>query len=124
MNITAKNFDLTPSIREYIEKKGTQALSALPDAPTHIDVEVDRTTNHHQKGDVFHVRFHVQIPHGELYAEETTEDLYAAIDIAAQELQRQSEDDKEKKQTRQRKARRTMRSWKSIMSFWNSDSAE
>lgn len=122
MNITAKNFDLTDAIHDYIEKKVSAALASLNGDVIHNDIEVDRTTKHHTKGDVFHVRIHVQIPHGELYAEETAEDLYAAIDIASGEILRQVTDVKTKRQSLQRKARRTSRSLKSILTFWKNDS--
>lgn len=116
MNITAKNFELTDAIKQYIEKKFTAALEDLNGDATHIDIEVDRQTKH-QKGDVFHVRGHVQVTHGDLYAEETQADLYAAIDICCDELQRQVRDRKGKRQAKERKGRKTRRALKSFFGF-------
>jgi putative sigma-54 modulation protein len=117
MNITAKNFELTDAIKQYIEKKFTTALEGLNGDATHVDIEVDRQTKHH-KGDVFHVRGHVQVTHGDLFAEETQIDLYAAIDVCSDELQRQVRDRKGKSQAKERKARRTRRALKSMFGFW------
>lgn len=108
--------DLTDAIRDYITSK-TDALKEHTDEILRIDVELDKNT-HHNKGDVFHVRMNVQIPHSLLHAEETKDDMYAAIDICRDEMARQLHKEKSKNQSKQRKSQKTRRSLKSILSFW------
>jgi ribosomal subunit interface protein len=118
MNITSKHFELTPPIEEYVKKKINQALEGLHGEATHVDVMVEKTTMHHQKGEHFRVSVHVDIPRGEMYCDETTEDLYSAIDLCADGIGRKVYDAKSKKQARQRAARKSARSLKSALTFW------
>jgi ribosomal subunit interface protein len=115
-NITGKNFDLTEAIQSYIDEK-TAALTKVYDNIIQIDVELDKNL-HHNKGDVFHVRMNVAVPNELLHAEEVQPDLYAAIDICRDEIDRQLRKYKEKFATRSRKARQTSRNLKSILAFW------
>lgn len=112
ITITALNFDLTDSIKEYVEKK-VQALEKFNAGILKTDVELDRN-KHHKKGDVFRVRINIQIPHALLHAEETAPDLYAAIDLTQEELARQLKKQGEKMQAKRREGRNVRRSLKSI----------
>lgn len=89
--------DLTEAIRQYVEKR----LSALEKmcekySPCDVAVEVGKTTQHHQKGDVFFAEFNMTIPGEVVRSTSTTDDLYAAIDDAKDDLKRQLVDRKER----------------------------
>lgn len=100
LDIKATNMELTDAIRAAVEEKMAvldpkvmrfgEAVSA--------EVEVSRTTNHHNKGDIFRAEVHVRLPGNVVYAESTHEDLYAAINDARHEAERQIVDYKEKLQ--------------------------
>lgn len=115
-NITGKNMDLTEAIKSYIDEK-TALLFTRYENILNIDVEVDKNQRHN-KGAVHHVRMNVQVPNSLLHAEETQEDLYAAIDLCRDDVERQLRKYKEKYETKKRKSRQTQRSLKSIFSFW------
>lgn len=94
VNIRQKNIEVTPALREYIEEKiihtaekflQSQASTDLPI----LDVEVERTTAHHRKGDVF--RMAVKLCAGKqcFYANAHGEDMHAACDLLEGELQRE-----------------------------------
>lgn len=83
LNIRAKNFTLTPSIREEIEKS-VRALERLIEPLSESDsalavFEVMKTTRHHAKGDVFVAEANLTLPGAALRAEKTHSDLRAAI---------------------------------------------
>ncbi|PIW37221.1 MAG: ribosomal subunit interface protein [Candidatus Kerfeldbacteria bacterium CG15_BIG_FIL_POST_REV_8_21_14_020_45_12] len=120
LNITGKNLDLTPAMKQYVEEKINPFFRHY-DKITQIDVELDKVSQHHNKGEVFHARINIQVPKHLIHAEETKSDMYAAIDTVAAEADRQLRDQKEKYGSRIRKARKTARSFKSILTPWRRD---
>jgi putative sigma-54 modulation protein len=95
--IKGTGIDLTDAIKDAVESE----LSALDplierwgDAAS-ADVEVGRTTNHHNKGEVYRAEVNLQIPGKLLRAEDENEDLYVAIKNAAGHLRRELNKEKE-----------------------------
>ncbi len=96
MNIQIKstNLDLTPSIKEYIEKRiGALAkfVARYEENGTELlaRVEVARTTNHHHKGDVYYAEVNIDNSQNIARAECENSDIRAAIDKAEDILKRQ-----------------------------------
>lgn len=88
--IKATNVELTPAIREYVEEKLAYLDQLLPDESSIMaDVEVGKTTHHHQKGDVMRCEVNLQVPGELLRVEKTEKDLYKAIDKVKDHLARQ-----------------------------------
>ncbi|MFC1598170.1 ribosome hibernation-promoting factor, HPF/YfiA family [Patescibacteria group bacterium] len=114
--ITGKNIDLTEPIKAYINEK-TDLLFTHFDNIIGIDVEVCKNKRQN-KGEVFHVRMNVSVPNKLLHAEETQDDLYAAIDLCRDDVDRQLRRYKEKFETKKRKAGKQQRNLKSILTFW------
>lgn len=90
-NIKTTDIKLTPGIREYVEKK----IAALdkyidPDDTTvFAEVEIGRTTEHHQKGRVFRAEIQVSTK-GEIFrADSERETLNDAIDSAQSDMARE-----------------------------------
>ena len=101
INIKATNIELTPAIREYIEKKLESVEKKLIDPnddSVHADVEVGKTTRGQRKGDVFRAEFNLHIDGDFIHTESIQENLYAAIDEAQDELYRSVRRTKNKKQ--------------------------
>lgn len=101
INIKATNLELTAPIREYIEEKigGLEKFIANPakaewnpevGKPTmEAFVEIGRTTNHHNKGQVYRAEINVPMPgQGKvLRAESEQWDIRVAIDQIKNEIQ-------------------------------------
>ena len=116
INLKSLNIELTPQIRDYVDKKvnGLEKFIHRVDESVQAWVEVSKTTNHHQKGDVFRVYIQIHLPHYAkgVRAEATHESLNAAIDDAHDQIKLELEKAKEKKISL---ARRGSRLFKKIL---------
>lgn len=73
------------------------------DTGASIDVEIEKTTDHHQKGDIFRAEFNFAMRGKHFRSESTTEDIYAAIDEAKDDLAREITEHQDKERDKQRK---------------------
>lgn len=97
INLKAKNFSLTLSIKSYLEQKLNSLDKFLPqDESIFVDVELAKTTRHHQKGDIFKAEFNLKIPGRLVRAVAEEWDLNVAIDKAKDDLEREIKINKEK----------------------------
>lgn len=89
--IKSTGLDLTPAIVQYAEDKvrHMEKFLASVQEPKRASIELEKTTNHHNKGQIFRVEVMLELPGRTLRAEATHEDLYAAIDIMKDVLERQ-----------------------------------
>ncbi|MBI2551575.1 ribosome-associated translation inhibitor RaiA [Candidatus Uhrbacteria bacterium] len=106
-SIKSTNMDMTDAIRGYVEKRlaSLDKIAASYGPAVEVRVEVGKTTRHHAKGPYMKAEFTMDIPGAVLRVEREHEDLYAAIDEAAEELKRQLVDQKEKRDDRHMGAR-------------------
>ncbi|WP_040204204.1 ribosome hibernation-promoting factor, HPF/YfiA family [Neobacillus jeddahensis] len=84
-NVRGENIEVTPAIREYVEKKITKLERYFTEAPD-ANVNVNLKFNQDKTSKV-----EVTIPLQQLVlrAEETNVDMYAAIDLITDKLERQ-----------------------------------
>ena len=88
--IRSINFEITPAIDEY----GTKKISSLEKFLESKDgalceVEIGRTTKHHNSGDIFRAEINLTQPgSNQVYAVAEESDLYTAIDIVRDEAER------------------------------------
>lgn len=83
-NIRGENIEVTVAIREYVEKKIDKLKKYFEQEPT-SDVHVKLSVyNNEQKIEVT-----IPMPHLLLRAEESHADLYAAVDLVVDKLERQ-----------------------------------
>jgi putative sigma-54 modulation protein len=88
LNIKATKIELTPAIKDYIQKKMDMLEKYLGSFPViNADVELELTTRHHVKGDIFRAEVNLELPGKLLRIEKTEEDLYKAIDKAKDHLE-------------------------------------
>lgn len=84
IDIKTSQLDLTPALRQYItDKIGSLAKFVKRwehEGDIEVWVEVDRTTHHHHKGNVFRAVADVRLPKHVVRAEEYHADVRAAID--------------------------------------------
>jgi putative sigma-54 modulation protein len=96
IDIKGTNMDLTDAIKDYVNEK-VGSLEKFFDQAIIARVDVGRTTNHHQKGDVFRAEINLDVPQVHvLRAESVRDDLYTAINEAKLDLERQVKKYKEK----------------------------
>jgi len=84
-NVRGENIEVTPAIKEYVEKKIAKLeryFTETPDANVHVNLKVynDKQAK---------VEVTIPMPHLVLRAEETHHDMYAAIDLITDKLERQ-----------------------------------
>jgi putative sigma-54 modulation protein len=83
--IRGENIEVTPAIREYVEKKISKLeryFTETPEANVHVNLKVyqDKKAK---------VEVTIPLPHLVLRAEESKDDMYAAIDLISDKLERQ-----------------------------------
>ena len=91
INLQGKNLTLTPAINDYVVKRITnleKLLSKIEEGRGEIIVnfEVNKSTNHHKAGDVFHADCLIRIDGKEFYSSADKEDLYEAVDAVKDSL--------------------------------------
>lgn len=97
INLKTKNFNITPSIKTYLEEKLNSLDKFLPlDESISADAELAKTTKHHQKGDVFRAEVNLNVPGRLIRAVSEEWDLRIAIDAVKDNLQREIKAKKEK----------------------------
>ena len=81
-NLQGTHIELTPAITQYVSKRmrSFHKVLDMSDTSIYADVEVGRTTNHHQNGELFRAEIQLYLAGGNLRAVAVRHDLYAAID--------------------------------------------
>ena len=96
-NIKGSGISLTPSITEYVDKRLKKVAKILGnDSALQCDVELARTTSHHNKGEIFKAEIHIVGSAKDVYASSEQEDLYSAIDIVTDDVLREVKSKKAK----------------------------
>ena len=102
MNIKIKttNITLTPNISDYVEKRLASLEKLLQNDPSTLcNVELARTTEHHQHGDIFRAEIHIIAKDQDIYVDSEKSDLYSAIDIVRDEATHKIKSFKKKRQS-------------------------
>lgn len=100
LQIKATGFELTPSLRQFIEDKlgGLENILKRWDENDSviIRVEVAKNTKHHQKGNIFYVEANIDLPKKVIRVEEVGEDMREAVDKLKDRLKNEVSKIKEK----------------------------
>lgn len=81
INIKATKIELTPAIKDYVQTKMDMLEKYFGNIqPTDVHFEVELTTSHHHKGDIYRAEVNMSVPGELLRIERTEDDLYKAID--------------------------------------------
>ena len=123
INLKSTNIELTPAIRDYVEKRinGLEKfIHHIIDDSVQAWAEVGKTTRHHQTGDFFRAEIQIHVPRYKqaIRAEAIHDDLYAAIDKAHDEIKLELEKMKNRKVSL---ARRGARLFKKLIPFLNKE---
>jgi ribosomal subunit interface protein len=100
VEVKTTNMDMTPAISEYITKKLVdieRMINVKEDTEVLAEIEVGKTTEHHQSGDnLFKAEMNLTIS-GSMYRSVAKKaDIYEAIDEMKDEIMRLIKKDKEK----------------------------
>jgi ribosomal subunit interface protein len=97
LDIKGSDLEVTDAIRAFTEEKMSALDPKIARFGESVDAEVElsRTTGHHNKGEVYRAEVHVRLPGKLVYAAADHEDLYVAINDARKEAERQIIDYKE-----------------------------
>ncbi|MFA6018067.1 MAG: ribosome-associated translation inhibitor RaiA [Patescibacteria group bacterium] len=95
-NIQGTNIELTDPIREYVTEK-VESLDRFTKRfdPCDVAIEVGKTSDRHNKGDIFFAEIMVTIPGDVIRTHVEKDDLYAAIDEAKDDAKRKIIEKKE-----------------------------
>lgn len=102
--IKGTNLDLTLPLKKYAEYKILALVKFFPGL-TQARIELERTTKHRHKGEVWRAEANITGPQHLFRAEATADDIYAAIDAMKNELKRELHVLKEKRTRSVRRAR-------------------
>jgi putative sigma-54 modulation protein len=99
INEKGTNMKISSEIKDYLYKKLAHIEKFLDpnDQSVMCDVELGKTTNHHKGGEVFKAEINLHIAGKNLRAVSEMEDLFAAIDVAKDEMIRELQLNKEKR---------------------------
>lgn len=110
-NIKATNLTLTPGLREYVERRfaSLSGLIDFNDPTLKVQIEVGRTTRHHDKGEVYRAEFNVRLRRGSFRSVAEGATIQAAIDDARESLETNLERTKKRKVSFVRRSGRVMK---------------
>lgn len=110
-NIKFTNITSEDEVKDYVEKKLDKVAKLVEQDQDEsiFRVEVGKTTEHHQSGEIYRAELQVHFKGKDYRAEETAEDLYSAIDMAQNELWREIKNEREKTETLSRKSGRALK---------------
>ena len=104
IKIKATNLKLTPAMESYIEEKMAMLEKFLGNRQIlNVAFEVEMTTKHHLKGEIFRAEVNLSLPGQLLRVEKTEKDLYKAIDKVKDHLAQQIVKYKEKLKDKERR---------------------
>lgn len=114
INIKATQFALTPAVETYVHDKLVRVVERLTkrSSPDSImfSIEVEKTTRHHQKGEVWRAEAMLTVGGKTFRAEESGESLQEAIDLLAPALAGEIKQSKEKIGTLEKRGARKVKS--------------
>lgn len=87
-NIKTTGFDMTPEVSQYLDDKliALEKYVDKDDESIKCDVEIGRTTEHHQSGKIFRAEINVSMGKKVFRAEAEEESMNAAIDTVRDEM--------------------------------------
>jgi len=107
IKIKATAIELTDAIRQYIDER-MESIAKLVDeydSAAMVEVEVGKSTKHHNKGPYMMAEINLTFLGNLFRAAEEREDLYEAIDVCKDEVRRQLVDHKDRAKDEQRAPR-------------------
>lgn len=107
IKIKTTAIELTDAIRQYVDERmlGIAKLVDDYDPAAMVEVDVGKSTKHHNKGPYMHAEINLTFLGNLFRATEEREDLYEAIDVCKDEVRRQLVEHKDRAKDDQRAPR-------------------
>ncbi len=121
INIKARNIDLTSEIKDYVNEKFDSLHKFLPRTSDGVlFVEIGKDSNHHQNGEeLFKCELRFSMNGKDIFVEDSSAELFAAVDLVRDEAIREIKEKKEKSQTLfVRGARKIKKRIKGMKPWW------
>lgn len=100
--IKGVNIDITDSVKDYLYKK-LSSVEKFIHGDAKVEVELEKTTNHHKTGDIFRAELNVWNNGNVNRVERTSSNMYASIDLMQEDIFNILSNKKDKKITLFRK---------------------
>jgi len=104
IQIKATNLDLTPSVKDYVEEKIGHLAKFIVAGEAKVELGRDK---HHKTGDVFRAEVMIVAGGKVIRADQSSEDIYASIDLVIPKLKEQISKFKDKRTTLERRGARS-----------------
>ena len=107
IKIKATAIEMTDAIRHYVDERMESIAKLVDDydRAAMAEVEVGKSTQHHNKGPYMHAEINLTFLGNLFRATEEREDLYEAIDVCKDDVRRQLVDHKDRAKDEQRAPR-------------------
>ena len=107
-SIKYTNIESSPALNRYLEEKLGPLEKYVENfgTPHDLRVELEKTTRRHKTGPFFRAEANINIPGQMFRAEQTANDLYGAIDLLKDDVERQLMQYSDKLRTKQRRGGR------------------
>jgi len=102
------NFNMTPEVSREIDETMNK-LEKFIDRPIQAWVEVGKTTEHHQKGEIYRAEIQISLPGNSVRSTAVRETIFEAINEAEDDIERRLKKYKGKKMDRIRKGARFLK---------------
>ena len=98
-NIKTTDFEMTPEVSTYLDDKlrSLEKYINKDDESVKCEVEIGKTTEHHQSGKIFRAEINVSIGKKMFRTESVETSMNAAIDMAKDEMVKRLKRSKEKR---------------------------
>ena len=88
INIKGTNLSVSPEISAYLNEKLKSVVKLIDpnDATAMFDIELGRTTHHHQTGNIFRAEINLRRKGGDSRAVSEAGDIFSAIDLVKDQI--------------------------------------
>ncbi|MEK9185991.1 MAG: ribosome-associated translation inhibitor RaiA [Patescibacteria group bacterium] len=113
INIKGTNLSVSPDISAYLDEKLKSAIKLIDqdDETAIFDIELGRTTRHHQTGDIFRAEINLHRRGGNNRAVSEAGDIFSAIDLVKDQILSELRGAKGKRLHFIRKSGRQVKEW-------------
>ncbi|PJE59785.1 MAG: ribosomal subunit interface protein [Candidatus Portnoybacteria bacterium CG10_big_fil_rev_8_21_14_0_10_44_7] len=100
INLKAKNLELTPKIKNYLQKRLNyfdRFIKKVDPAAIICDVELEKIVGDQRKGEIFRAEINLEAAGVFYRSEEQSENIFSVIDLVKDQIARELKRNKEKK---------------------------
>ena len=88
IKIKGTNVVVEEELKDYLFKKLNFLEKFIKNEDALCEVELAKITNHHKQGEIYKAEIHLSFAHNDHYADAEADDLYTAIDLVRENIER------------------------------------